>query len=409
MGRLRKQASETHDGHIGGWRRRLCDRPAALGHGDLFQQLRAAASHFRVQFGDGQDRMPQGRHLPDHIHALAQLFFERHAAVAHLALLLGARDAFARDAQPAQVQVFQRFANLFGGFVFGQQLAPRLAESLIESRVGAARGVAGPGFEQHRVAALQGLFLKAFHDGARGHGFLSEQIGRTHQRADAHAFGCERRGERRHHGRRARVMDAACEDHMQFLGGDASRNGLQQHVDHALPEHEAGARPDMAAAFASFKDEAARAVLNENTQQRRRGYVQIGGNADLFQAGGLVRASAGDDGKRRMKLAYDFELLGPQLVGHEAQNAHAPGLVAHHLLGFGQQLAHLRGTQQSQCQKGQTTAIGYSGGKTGRVADTRHGALQEGIPGAVAFRQRRPAVERQKFDGRLDMLAHRVL
>ena len=49
--------------------------------------------------------------------------------------------------------------------------------------------------------------------------------------------------------------------------------------------------------------------------------MKVGRDAVCFEGLGLVRPSAGDQRERRLHLADHFELLGPQIRRHEAENA----------------------------------------------------------------------------------------
>jgi hypothetical protein len=58
----------------------------------------------------------------------------------------------------------------------------------------------------------------------------------------------------------------------------------------------------MPAAFAPLEDEAARAILDEHLEQRRRRHVQVGVDAVLLELGCLIRPAARDERKRRHEL-----------------------------------------------------------------------------------------------------------
>ena len=66
------------------------------------------------------------------------------------------------------------------------------------------------------------------------------------------AFTCPRARDCRHRGR-ARVVDAAREDHVD-VGGVGRRDVVEQRAHHRVPEHEARARPDVAAALKAELD-----------------------------------------------------------------------------------------------------------------------------------------------------------
>ena len=77
-----------------------------------------------------------------------------------------------------------------------------------------------------------------------------------------------------------------------------------------FPEHEAGPRPHVAAAFAALEHEAAGSVAEVLVEQAGRRRVQVGGDAVALEPGGLVGSPAGDQGKRGLDLADRGKLLG---------------------------------------------------------------------------------------------------
>jgi hypothetical protein len=125
--------------------------------------------------------------------------------------------------------------------------------------------VAGRGLEQAGGLARDRGLLEAGLDRARRHRLVSEQVGGAHQHADLGAARGQRRRQRRHHRARARVVDAAGEQH-RHLG---HRRVRQQPLELRLPQREARARPDVAAALAALEHEAAGAVLQEQVEQAR--------------------------------------------------------------------------------------------------------------------------------------------
>ena len=122
-------------------------------------------------------------------------------------------------------------------------------------------------------------------------------------------------------------MDAAGKQHVDVgcLGGFAV---LKQHVNHLLPKREARNRPDVAATFPAFKDEATGALLQVHLQQCWRRRVDICRNAFGFEMCGLVGASAGDQGIAGLAGQHGLDLFLTQLLGHETQQADAPGAIA---------------------------------------------------------------------------------
>src|SRR5438445_10087372 len=71
--------------------------------------------------------------------------------------------------------------------------------------------------------------------------------------------------------------------------------GLEQHVNHGLPEHEAGARAHVPSALAPFEDEAMGAILQVHLQETRRRCVQVGCDTFLLKAVRLVGSAAGNE------------------------------------------------------------------------------------------------------------------
>ena len=150
----------------------------------LEQALCAARRHVLVQFGTGHDLITHGRHLANHIHAVALLLpgvdrDDLAGVVAHAALR--------GQPQPAQIQILQRVADLLGGLPRRQQLSPLVEELAREGGIHAAGRMAGPRFQAGRVPAGQRLVLIALHHGTAGDDLLGEQIGRAHQAPDADA------------------------------------------------------------------------------------------------------------------------------------------------------------------------------------------------------------------------------
>ena len=75
-------------------------------------------------------------------------------------------EAFRRDAQPSEVQIFEPLLDLLGRQLLIEQPAPL---PLIEGRersVRATSGVSGATLEERRASAGDGLALEPGHDGA---------------------------------------------------------------------------------------------------------------------------------------------------------------------------------------------------------------------------------------------------
>ena len=393
---LGQQGAEADDGDVAGLGRFDADlAPFQM----LIQDRRAADGDVAVQLVDGLGLVAQGGDLADHVHAVAELLrgFDGDDGAAAVAV-----HALGGDAQPAHVEVFEDVADLVGGAAFAQQGAAGLVEVAGESGVGAAGGMAGAGFQVDGAGAFQRLGLEAFDDGAGVHDFLGEQVGRAHQAADLHAARRQRRGERREHGARAGVVQAAGEQQV-ILALGAGLDVGQQRLGHLFPQREAGERADVAAALAAFEDETLGALLDVHLEQRRRRGVDVGGDAALLELRRLVRTAAGDEGVGRLALPDGAALLLAQRVRHEAEHAHAPGQVAH--LGFGllQHLQHLRAAHQGQGQEGQAALQGDLISEFGAVRDAGHRTLGQRVAGAVRLRQRAAGGHEALLRGALDL------
>ena len=189
--------------------------------------------------------------------------------------------------------------------------------------------MARAGFQTARCRAGQRLGLKARHDGAAFNDFAGEQVGRAHEHADLDATLDQRRGQRGDHGRGMRVVDAAGEIHVHITGVFAAHLG-QQHLDHLLPQREAGNRADMPTALPPFKHEAPRALLQIELEQGRCRRMQIGRDATLLELGSLVRTTSGNQRIAGLVPKHRSTLLFAQCLRHEAENPNTPGLVAKH-------------------------------------------------------------------------------
>ncbi len=361
--------------------------------------LRTAAN-VEVQFFDRHRRIAQGGDLANHVHALVELLGGGN--VHHRALGI-AIDAFGGDAQTAEVEVFQLVANFFGTAAVTDQPATGVEELAGKLRIDTARGVAGAGFQIHGAAAAQGFVLEALNDGAAVDDFAGEQVGGAHQHAHLHAARGQRRSHGGDHGAGQGVVNAAGKQdvHVLRIGG---RDLGQQQFDHLLPKREAGDGPDMPAAFAAFEHKAPRALFQIHAQQCWRRRMDVSGDAALFEFGGLVGATPGDQGKRRGALPDLGALFFAQRVRHEAQQAHAPGRIADPVTGLFEHVAHLRAAHERQRQQGQGAALGHVDRKTGHVRHPRHWPLHHREAGAVRAGQRAALVEEALARGRFDLL-----
>ena len=358
-----------------------------------------------MQLGDGLHAVAQGRDLADHVHAVAAL-----AVLGHHDHLAGriAVEALGGDAQPAEVEILERVADVLDAALLAQQPAALLEEGAGERRVDAARGMPGAGFQVERARAAQRLVLEGLHDRAAGDDLAGEQVGGAHQRADLHAALGQRCGHRRQHRAGRGVVDAAGEQDVDFLLL-AGRHFGEQQLDHLFPQREAGDRPDVAAAFSALEHEAARALFQVQAQQGGRRCVDVGRNPPRFERRGLVRTAAGDQRITgpvwRLARPDLGTLLVAQCLRHEAEQADAPGCVADALTRLFEHLAHLRAAHQRKREKRQRARFRDLGGEGRRIRDARHRPLRQRIAGAMRRGQRRAGPQRVQNRRPLDLPA----
>ena len=374
--------ADTDDGDIAG-RGVVVDRLFGRHRPPLENRLGAAAD-ILMQVGEREHVAVQRRHLADHVHAVADLLLG--LVVGQLALGI-AHAAFRGHAQTAQIKGLQLVADIVGRRSLAEQLAPAIVEIARKRRVGAAGRVARAGFQADRTLAGQRLIAVAGHGGAGIHDFPGEQIGTAHQRAHFHAAFGQRRGQCGQHGAGHAIVHAAGEQHVD-IAGFAGRNIGQQHVDHLLPQREAGQRADMAAAFAALEHEPFGALFQIHAQQRGRRRMDICRDAAILELGGLVGAATGDKRERWLVFPDFGDLFFAQLLRHEPEYAHAPGQRAHPVAGFGEQLAHLFAAHQRQRQEWQSTVFRHRVGEFGRIGNPGHRPLSQRILGAVRGGQR---------------------
>ena len=162
--------------------------------------------------------------------------------------------------------------------------------------------------------------------------------------------------------------------------------GRQQPLDLGVPQRQARARADVAAALAALEHEAACAVAQEPVEQGRRGHVQVGGDADVLEWTRLRRPASGDQGQRRSDVVDHFELRSPHVGRHEPEDADTPRPVTEQLGGLGQQVADLAAGKECERQERQPAGCGHAGGELGSVGDAGHRALGDRVPGAVRLR-----------------------
>ena len=216
--------------------------------------------------------MAQRGHLADHVHPLdllrlggegQQLRRAGQAPVVRVPI-----DSLRGDAQPSEVERFERVADLLGRPALRQQAPPLALERAGERRVDAARRVPRPGLQQDGALAAHGRLLEALDDRPGGDRLLGEQVGGAQEHADARPTLGQRGGQRRHHRGAERVVDPGGEQHVTVrdpVGGQRLEDG----VDHGVPQDERRARPDVTAALAPLEHEAARAALQKELQEPR--------------------------------------------------------------------------------------------------------------------------------------------
>ncbi len=334
-----------------------------------------------MQLCDGADRGAQPGDLPDHEHPVeALLLFADRLIDGPAVGALGADDALGCDAQASQVQALEFLAHLVWAGAFALQSQLFVDEVAREGRVGAAGGVPDAGFEQNRFLAGDRLVLKGRLDGAGLDGFPGEQVGGAQQYPDLDAAFRKRGCDGADHGGGEAVMDAAGKQNVELGRIDlVAGEVIEQDLDHLLPQHEARARPDMAAALTPLENDATYAATRVQPQQLRRGHVQIGRDAQFFELFGLIGTASRDHRKLWRALANLGELLFPQLLRYESQNADAPGAVAELLASRFEQFAHLLAAHQRQGQHRQSAAGLDRIRKLRAVAHPRHRPLNDRV------------------------------
>ncbi|GAA3077459.1 hypothetical protein GCM10020000_73840 [Streptomyces olivoverticillatus] len=148
----------------------------------------------------------------------------------------------------------------------------------------------GGGVQEGGPFGAEHVALEERPDGAAADGFLGEEVGGAHEQADGHTALGDRGGEGRDHGGGAFVVDAAREEHFEGARVDACAFAVEEVLDHGelrLPQREAVARPDVAAALRALEDEPPGASGDELSEQAGRGHVQEGADAVGFQHRGL--------------------------------------------------------------------------------------------------------------------------
>ena len=102
---------------------------------------------------------------------------------------------------------------------------------------------------------------------------------------------------------------------------------FEQFTTHRFPQYETRTWPDVPAALAPFKDESLSAVAEEHPEQSRRGNVQVGGNARVFELLGLIRTSSRDESERRSVTENRICLFLADFGRQESQDPHTPGTI----------------------------------------------------------------------------------
>ena len=183
---------------------------------------------------------------------------------------------------------------------------------------------------------------------------------------------------------------------------------LEEARELLLPEQEARARADVAAALAALEDEAPGALLQEEVEQRRRGHVQVGRDADLLERARLRRTPAGDERHGRADVVHDRELLLAELGRDEAEDAHAPRPAAQALGRLVEQPPHLRAAEQREGEEREPASVRDGLGERRRVADARHRALRDRVADPVRLRERAARPQRARCACGGGVLAHRA-
>ncbi len=320
-----------------------------------------------MQPRDRRAFVPQRRDLADHEHAFTALL----VLVDLDQPVVAADEAAAGEPEAPEVELFE----LLPALLLRQpgELGARLLESVHIGRLRAPDRVAGRGFQQRGVLALQGDLLERRPDRAVCDGFLGEQVRRADENADRRATRRQGPGHGIDHRGRAGVVNAAREQRDNVLLTAA------QNVDLLLPQREAGSRTRVAAALRALEDELARALVEEPAQQRGRRHVQERLDPGVLQLPRLGGRTSGDDRVPRLDRQHRLELLRPQLRRREAEQADTPRQVAELRGGRVEELAHRRTVHQREREERQRATFRDRRGERGLVADTGHRALRDRV------------------------------
>ena len=225
-----------------------------------------------MQLLHGAGLVAQGGHLADHVQALVTLLLLVDLEVLWLSAALGlgvdALDALRCDAQSSEVELLEGPLDLVAGDTATRQLSAHLHESLRERRVGRAGGVARSRLEEDGSPARESGLLEPGHDRSGLDGLPREEVGGSHQSTDSDAACGQGRRHGGDDGGRARIVNAAGEEHLA-IGQLGVREPAEQEVDHRAPEHEAGSRSDVTSALPTLEDELPAALVQEHLQEAR--------------------------------------------------------------------------------------------------------------------------------------------
>ena len=240
--------------------------------------------------------------------------------------------------------------------------------------VGAARRVARRGLEQHGALARErGLPGTPGWIAPHVDGLVGEQVRGAHQHADLGAARGERRGHRGDHRGRARVVDAAGEQHAQL--GRRSRDASSRSIcaSHSAklvrgPTWPPHSRPS---------NTKRRAPCEEQIEQARRRHVQVGRDARSSSGCACEGRPPAISATGGGMLAHDLELLLAQLRRHEAEDADAPRPAGEAPRGLASSCGPSAPRISASARNGRPRPLGDRGGERRAIADPRHRALHD--------------------------------
>ncbi len=354
-----------------------------------------AAGGLLMQCRDRRRRGAQRGDLTDHHHPLVALLVlvDGDDAVALTA------QAFAGEPQAAEIQLLELAPHRLLCDAVGLQSLFGVGERAHVRRVGTARCVTRRCFEQHCLFARNRRRLERRQNRAGAHGFLREEVRGPHQNANAGTALGERRPEHRSHGSGALVVDPAGEEHLQlteetrFILRREARAVAQQGFDLHVPEREARARSDVAAAFPTLEDELARAFAHEAVEQSGRRHVHERVDAGCLQRSRLRGTSAGDQRTRRTEAMDRLELRLAHVRGRKSQDPDAPTACAERGRRLFEQTMDVIAFHQCECEERETAGRGNLARERGAIAHTRHRSLHHGQADTARTSERRVRVE----------------